>query len=60
MRGKIVKSSVTCKINWAASKNLQIFFYFPSAKVWKQPTKPRIIYEFLWINLNDITPADII
>ena len=28
MRGKIVKFSLTCKINSALSKNLQIFFIF--------------------------------
>ena len=45
MRGKIVKLSVTCKINWAASKNLQRFVYCSSAKSLKQLTKPRLSEE---------------
>ena len=45
MRRKIVRFSVTFKINWAAFKNLQQFIYFLSAKFWKHTTKPRLI---LW------------
>ena len=36
MRDKIVRLSVTCKINQTASKNLQNFIQFWSAKFWKQ------------------------
>ena len=40
---QFVRLSVTCKINWAASKSLQNFVYFPSPKFWMQPTKPRLL-----------------
>ena len=32
MRGQIVSLSITCKINQAASKNMQNFIYFSSTK----------------------------
>ena len=43
MRGQIESLPVTCKINKAASKNMQNFIYFSSANFWKQTTKPRLI-----------------
>ena len=44
-RGKVVRLAVTCKNSWAASKNLQNFIYFSSAKCWKKPTKSRLILQ---------------
>ena len=50
LRGQIVSLSITCKINSAASKNMQNFIYFSSAKFWKQTKKkPR---QLLWNSLE--------
>ena len=45
MRDKIVRLSVTFKINQTASKNLQNFIQFWSTKFWKQTAKRCLI---LW------------
>ena len=49
MHGQIVSLFITCKINQAASKNMQNFIYFPSAKLWKQTAQLRLI---LWNSLK--------
>ena len=55
MRDKFVSLYITCKITFAAYKNLQNFISFSSAKFWKQNYK---FHEILWRNLKDITAAD--
>ena len=51
MRGQIVSLSITCKLIQAASKDMQTFIYFLSAKFWKQTTKHRLI---LWNSLKKL------
>ena len=58
MRDKIVRSSTTCKINLATSKNLQIFISFRLPRLESKFQSPALFYEVLWRNLKDITAAD--
>ena len=51
MREQFVSLPIICKINKAASKNMQNFIYFSTAKVWKQNTKPR---QILWNSLKKL------
>ena len=44
MRGQFVSLFITCKINQAASKNMQNFVYLSSAKIWKQTTEHRLTF----------------
>ena len=58
MRDKIVRLTVTCQINYAASKNLQTLFIFRLPSFDSKLQYQALFYETLLKNLKDITAAD--